>query len=236
MTKYTYILLAFFSSMMCSFSQTTDENGQRFITVTGSAEMSIAPDIIELEIWLKEYGSNKEKNKLQEIENAFFKTLNAHGIAKDQITFQHNNTYWYYWWSHRKEANRSQRYNVQLTTATNLLALMKDLDMKGIHSIKVSNATHSELQKFRKQVKIEAVKAAKEKAIYLLESIEEEVGGIISLEEVTQNTNPYWSRGLDNLTFASNSVLYADKKSGGMENISDIRLRYEIKAKFEIKS
>ena len=95
--------------MMCSFSQTTDENGQRFITVTGSAEMSIAPDIIELEIWLKEYGSNKEKNKLQEIENAFFKTLNAHGIPKDQITFQHNNTYWYYWWSHRKEEKFKKR-------------------------------------------------------------------------------------------------------------------------------
>lgn len=89
-------------------------------------------------------------------------------------------------------------------------------------------------QNFRKDVKIQAIKAAKEKAIYLLSAIGEEVGKVISVEEINDNYNynPYSS-----IASLSNTIVALDSKtsSGEINNTSLIKLKYEIKVTFEIK-
>jgi uncharacterized protein YggE len=47
----------------------------------------------------------------------------------------------------------------------------------------ISRVAHSEIEKYRKEVKIIAVKAAKEKAGYLLEAIGESVGKPLMIQE-----------------------------------------------------
>jgi len=216
------------------FGQNNIAEESRFISVTGSAEVVVSPDEIELEITLKEYTSQKDtKIELPKIESKFIDILNKNKIEKRNIIFGNSDYYWYYWWSYRNDTYKQKKYKIKLDNSTNFLALVQDLDTEGVHSLRISNTTNKQLQELRKDIKISALRAAKEKAIYLLESIDEQIGKIISIEEVPDNRNYYW-RGSQNLL--SNAVVSTNAASNDdIENVATIKLRYEVKTKFEIE-
>ena len=214
-----------------SFAQELKIEDKRYITVTGSAEVEVEPDAIELEIGLKEEGDHDHKIDLATIEKDFFRILEENNIPLEQVTFTNSDYYWYYWWTYRKNVYKEKRYNVKLDKSTDFMALMKALDRKGISSLRIANTTNEKLQDLRKEVKIQAVQAAKDKAKYLLESIGEKLGRVISIEEMPDNNNNYYWRNAQAL---SNVNIRSTDTEDGIEHIANITLRYEIKARFEI--
>lgn len=148
------------------------------------------------------------------------------------LVFGNSDFYWYYWWSFRNENFKQKKYNVNLNSSTDILTLVQDLDFEGVYSIRITNTSNKELQKHRKEVKIEALRAAKDKVMYLLESIDEKVGRIISIEEVPDNQNMYWRR---NENLISNVSISSNSSEHDIENVAKIKLRYEVKVKFEIE-
>ncbi|MBL4669399.1 MAG: SIMPL domain-containing protein [Flavobacteriales bacterium] len=134
----------------------------RIITVTGSAEIVIPPDEIELEITLTENNSWKSLSK---IELAFMKLLFGNDIEKDRVVFNSTNSsfYWYYWWHHRRDSRKSKKIILKLDAKTNFMKLVRDLDKEYVTSIRITKTSNKDLQKFRREVKIEAIKAAKPK-------------------------------------------------------------------------
>lgn len=221
------IALGSFHSLV---AQALKAEEKRYITVTGSAEVSVQPDEIELEIVLKEFGDRDNKTDLAKLEREFFNTLEKNKIPKEKVTFNNSNYYWYYWWRYRKEYHKEKRYNVKLDKSTDFLSLMKDLDKNGVHSLSIANSTNEKLQVLRKEVKIQAVQAAKDKAEYLLESIGEKLGRVLAIEELPDNSNYYWRNNQ-----ISNVAISTNRTEEEFDNIASIKLRYEIKAKFEIK-
>lgn len=222
------ICVFFFSSLV---AQNTLDNS-RFIKVTGSAEVNVSPDQIELEIRLVEYDKAKKTQRLNTIEKDFFSILSKHGIGKENIKLANASFYWYYWWSNRRNTYKEKVFRVTLDSETDFLALVKALDIQGVRSLQIANTSNKELQKLRKEVKIAAIKAAKEKANYLLESIDEKLGRVITVEEVPNNTsNRYW-RGGD--LSRSNTIVLSEDNGGAVDNVATIKLRYEVKVKFEI--
>ncbi len=216
-----------------SYGQNVNTDERRFISVTGSAEIIVSPDEIELEIVLKEYTSkNDEKIELSTIEAKFNSILKRNKIDKQNVFFGNSDYYWYYWWNYRNDTYKQKKYNVKLNSSTDFLSFVQDLDFEGVNSLRISTTSNKELQKLRKEIKIEALRAAKEKAMYLLESIDETVGKVISIEEVPDNQNYYW-RGNENLI--SNVSISSNSSDNDIENVATIKLRYEVKAKFEIE-
>ena len=73
------------------------------------------------------------------------------------------------------------------------------------------------------------MKAAKKKAGYLLESVNEELGSVISVIELDENI-PIWrpENILSNTMISSND-------SDINQSMRKIKLKYEIKVRFEIK-
>ena len=123
---------------------------------------------------------------------------------------------------------------MNLNKETNFLKLVEDLNEKWVENIRIASKKNKDIQKYRKDVKIEAVKAAKEKATYLLESVGEHIGSVISIEEIPENNN-YW---YGNTNLLSNSIINHNATNNNddeVKNVASIKLRYEIKAKFEIK-
>lgn len=213
-------------------AQTFDN--RKFIEVTGSAEMTIQPDEIELEIVLLEYDKNGQKVKLQKIEADFYAVLKKNNVNIETLTLSGSNNYWWYWWYHRNNSYQTKTINIKLNKDTNFLQLVENLNEKWVQSIEISKTTNKETQKFRKEVKIEAIKAAKEKATYLLESIGEQIGGVLSVEEIPEVTN-FWYNQSNRLSNSNISISNGGNSSDGVGNVPMIKLRYEIKAKFEIK-
>jgi hypothetical protein len=238
--KHLFLPLFF---LLCTlnhlYAQEASESGQRFITVTGSAEMSVAPDEIQLEFLLREYNNPLGRVQLEKIEEKFIKTLKKHGVKEKDILLKNGNFSWHYWWNYRRENYKYRSYYVQLSKGVDLMSLIQDLDMDGISSVNVAKSTHTRLQEFRKDVKIQAVKAAKEKADYLLESIGEAAGPVISIEEIEASSpgqSPYWFRQQNIMAGHTNTVMGLTSTPQSIDNTSAILLRYEIRAQFSIKS
>ena len=211
----------------------SDEN-LKYITVTGSAEMVLHPDEIELEIVLKEYGDRdiEPKVELTKIEEKFFTILARNKISKDKILFNNSGYQWYYWWNYRDEYHKRKHYTVKVGTETDFMKLMSELNLEGIESLRIGNRTNVKMQEMRKEVKIQALKAAKDKASYLLESIGNVLGDVISVEELAGYGSEYVYRDLQAV---SNTRISNNSGGDDIENISSITLRFEIRAKFEIK-
>lgn len=221
-TSLSILFLLFLNSL-----SSQQEPQVRSITVTGSAEIIVPPDEIDLKITISEYG----KENLGEIEKDVMKILKKNNIDTKQLNFSNHQFYWYYWWNHRRNNYKQKTFTLKLDKNTDFLALVKDLDIKGVQRLNIDKTTSDRIQELRKEVKIEAIKAAKDKASYLLESVDEELGKIISIEELPVNNNYYW-RGSQSMV--SNVVINNDSDNSGMDNIPKIKLRYEIKTVFAI--
>lgn len=233
MKKITFIILSVSFFLIASTNAQLPIDTRKFIEVTGSAEMSVEPDVIELQIVLREYRSNNDTIKMDYIDKSFNKILKKNEIDPEIIKL--NNTardYWWYWWNYCRNHGSSKSVNIKLNNKTNILNLVKDLNQDWVESIQIINSSNSDIQKYRKEVKIEAIKAAREKAEYLLEAMNEQLGGVLSIEELHENNDYYWFRNQNQI---SNAVINSHSDNAAISNIANIKLRYEIRVKFEIK-
>lgn len=235
--KYiTAILVILLASVHINAQQLIDT--RKYIEVTGSAEMTVAPDEVELEISLQEYDKAGKKIKLDEISRDFTRVLISHNIDTASVSFiSSSDFYWWYWWSQREKYYQRRTVTIKLNDKVNVLKLVEDLNEKWVESIRIAKSTHSRITEYRKQVKEDAARAAKDKAAYLLKVLGEEPGGVLSVDEVPEINNNYWWNNTSNMM--SNSVAFNTQVSpgdtNGVNGISGIKLRYEIKVKFAIK-
>ena len=171
-------------------SQTpTNMNETRKIEVTGNAEMKVIPDEIFVVITIQEYTENKKKTDINEVRKNFLAACTKAGIAKENISIQgmngYNNSGWY--WQRKKKTPdfvASSSYIIKFNSGEQIERLMSQLDDKGTQNMYISSTSHSKMEEFKKQVKTEALQAAKAKATYLCEGIGEKVGKVLLIKEV----------------------------------------------------
>ena len=209
----------------------------KYIEVTGSAEMLIEPDefvfIIGIEeYWKEEFEKKKEFNdyknkvKISEIEGQLIKDLNELGIKTENIKSTEVGNYWRY---RGKEFLISKKLEISLTDFKLINQIISKLDRKGIDFMRIGELKNKELVNYRKEVKKQALLAAREKAKYLLETIDKELGDVISITELNSE-NYFWRP-----TSLTSNVMMNSSENPEAENEKKIKLRFEIKAKFEIK-
>ena len=231
---YKKFILAIFAISISAigFAQT---NADRIIEVKGSAEMEVEPDEITFNIGIEEYWKEEfEKRKefkdyktkipLAEIEDALIKDLRKVGIPKDDIVVKNMGNYW----RHRgKEFLYSKQFQVKITDLSKVNELTKIVDSKGIKYMNIGKLNHSNMDELKKQVKINALKAAQKKASYLLESIGEELGEVFSISELSDSYN--------RPMYANTMMRAADAGQESISQVQNIKLSYQVTAKFRIK-
>lgn len=218
-------------------SQNIYNESLRFIEVTGSAELEVEPDEISFVIGIQEYWKEefekrtefkdyKTKISIVEIEKQLLNDLSEIGIPKEKIMIREVGNYWRY---KGKEFLISKQLEIVLNDFKKIDEILSSINLKGIDYMKIGKLNNKDLTIYRKQVKVEALKAAKEKADYLLESIDKHTGEIISIIELENSNVPWIPQPI-----TSNSIMSTSDNSG-IDNFRKIKLRYEIKARFEIK-
>lgn len=236
--QFIAILISLMASM--AFGQTTPTPNVRFIDVVGSAEMTVPPDEIELSISIV----GDSELSIEGHEKSFYKILEKHKISKEFVSLNNNDYWWWHWWWYDYRRRHERTYKLKVKAGTDMLGFVKDLKQTWVTNLSISKSTHSLITKYRKDVKIEAVKAAKAKAEYMLEALGEEIGKALTVEEVNtdnQPAQPWYYRNL-----ASNSISNSNvsMNSGGGDSpepdntvggVGPIKLRYEVKVRFEIK-
>lgn len=218
------------------YAFTQNENQERTIEVNGSAEIEIEPNEIKYSITIEEYWEEEfEKRKefkdfktkvpLIEIEDALIKSLRKAGIQKEEITVKNIGNYYRY---RGKEFLYSKQFIIHVTDFEKINKLAEIVNAKGIKTMNISELSHTNMEIFKKQVKIDALKNAKEKAQYLVESIGNELGEVVNITEMSDGlVRPY-----------RNEIMMARSTVAEPETIDKaetITLSYQLRAKFNIK-
>ena len=209
------------------------------IIVTGSSEMEVDPDEIYLNFELREYVNNKkEKIGIETIRKEFLEACEKSGILKDNIRVQGMAGNAYSNWFIRKKKKdpdftASITFVIKFSSTKGMDDLIPRLNDEAVWNMYISKISHSKMETFRKEVKIKSVQAAKEKAVYLAESIGEKLAGALLIEEI--ETGPVYPMMMKQ----SNAMMEMSSDSGpygGDTNVmfEKIKIRYETRAEFEL--
>ncbi len=186
------LLVAFISLTFTAFSQNIDT--RKRIEVTGTAETEVTPDIIYIGITLKEYfrdNNSKKKTEIEDLERQLQIAVEQAGIAKENFTI--NNISSYNWpWEKKKNPDflATRQYRIKVTDLSKWNQIMSAVDSKGIQNTNIEGYDHSKLETLKRELKIQALKAAKDKATYLAESVGEQLGSALEIQEINYSHYP----------------------------------------------
>ncbi|MRG49073.1 DUF541 domain-containing protein [Chitinophaga sp. SYP-B3965] len=240
MKRLTVLLMGLFMTAT-SFAQTTDNKPPvRKIEVTGTAEMEITPDEITINITLREYYKNKtNKVGITTLEAQLQKAVQDAGITKENFTIGNVfGTNYEQWWKKKKTAEdflARKQYVLKVNRLDKINGILAAVDEEGIESVNIAAFNSTKMEEYRKQVKANAMKAARTKATYLLAAIDENIGSVIEVQEF--NNDQY----SDVRPEAANMRMFAKADAAGAGvpdsniDVKTIKIRAEIRAVFGIK-
>lgn len=210
-------------------------DNDRYIEVTGTSEIKIVPDEIHFIIEIKEYwkeefdGKSKPEDfrtkvPLVQIEQQLRATLNTLGVTDNAIRVQEVGDYW-------RERGRDfligKQLDITLKDFNQIDAIVKTVDTKGINSMRIGELKNKEMQAYRQKGKIEALKAAKAKAAYLVEALGKRLGDVIRIVE------PQEDMRLPSLHSAQSNI--HSSQIGSYDAFRIIKLNYSMTVRFEIQ-
>ena len=233
--KKTLFAVALLFCLQNAMAQNTPNPFPKTITITGSAEMEIIPDEIYVNVELREYQKKGESKKdLETIKTQFLQTCRNVGIPDSCVSIASysgfNN---YYWWKRNKKKNpdlfATITYQIKFKNSGLMDNLIDQLDDEATQNFMIVSLSHSKMTEFRKQLKIEAVKAAKEKGIYLTEAIGEKLGAAITISEPAE-FQPYPLHGRM-LGIVSNALY--EVKADGADKVQEVDFK-KLKLKYDV--
>jgi len=243
MNKLKQLLtMAFLLTTILTFGQTSNLKAeeQPYIEVTGTAEQEVIPDEIYIGIVIREKYVSKVKVTIEEQEEKLKSAVKSLGIDLTDLFLSDANADYVkvYWLT--KDVLTKKNYTLKVSDATTVGKVFKELEKLEITDANISRVNHSKLDSLRKAVKIMAIKAAKDKADYLLTAIGEQTGKplVIRENEILPNQT------LSNLNIrgsrSSETEYYVDgMKMKSEENneiqFQKIKIQTSIYVKFSIK-
>jgi len=229
MKKLFFAALVLFT--VAANAQTVDL--RRKIEVTGTAEAEVTPDIIYFSISLKEYMDGRNRVSIDVLEGQLEKAVATAGLPKEDFTI--NNISGYTTYQKKKDPNflASKQYRIKFHDLNKVNQILSSVDPKGIESTYIESYDYSKMIELKKELKLKALIAAKDKATYLLDGIGEKLGGAIDITEVDDN-NP--SPMIRNFAFKTNTLASSDQNAADSDiDFKKIKLNFQIRAVFEIK-
>jgi hypothetical protein len=211
-----------------------------YIEVTGMAEKEIIPDEIYIAITIRERHEGREKISIDKQEADLKEAIKSIGISLDNLSLSDANAnYIRVKWS-KKDVITKKEYVLKVENALTVGKVFEKLDKLKIIDAYISKVSHSRILEFEKEVRVMAIKAAKEKADYLLEAIGEQTGKALKVNEVNPNylqddsylnvrgaRNEGYSYFIDGVKMKSSDKVVTQFKK--------IKLQASIYVKFEIK-
>lgn len=154
-----------------------------FIEVYGTADKEIAPNEIYIEIRIKERENGRNKININEQEITLRARLKSLGIAEENLTLSDAQANYGYVKTFKKGVTTQKLYELKLNSVEMLSKVFEMLDDIHIEDAEVIRVDHSEMDEYRKETRIAAIKKAKDTADYLLEAIGEKRGKALEIKE-----------------------------------------------------
>jgi len=245
--KYViYVFIAVLAAGAISAHAQTTQPRQKSISVSGTAEAEVIPDEIYVQVDLREYDKKGAgKIDIETIKNDFLQACKNAGIADTLITVQRYQGSDNFWLSRRAskkapDLKASISYWVKLNTTKQVETLVDLLDDEATQNFSIAKLEYSKRTELKKQLKINAIKAAKAKAQYLTEAIDEHLGGAITITDIEDNNagngmgnanaNGYYAQ----TRLGSNAAYEYDKGSSGIA-FKKIKFQFQVSVEFALQ-
>lgn len=236
------LTMALLLTTILTFGQTntTKTEEQHFIEVTGTAEKEVIPDEIYIGIIIREKYVNKVKVAIEDQEEKLKNALNSLGIDLTNLYLSDANADYVKVRWQKKDVLTKKDYTLNVSNATTVGQVFLELEKLEITDAFISRVNHSKIDSLRKEVQILAIKAAKDKADYLLTAIGEQTGKPLI---ITENPQTVYrediarmpARNVNSIasTVGGVTLTYSDIDNG--IQFQKIKLTSSIYVKFSIK-
>lgn len=203
------------------------------IHVSGTSETEVTPDIIYIGMSLKEYfkdNNSKKKVEITDLENQLVAAVLKAGIAKEDLMINNVSSYNY---ATEKKKNpdflASKQYRLKVSDLNKFNQIMSAVDTKGIAYTNIESYDYSKMDALKKDLKIKALLAAKEKANYMVTALGEKLGGVIEIQDGGDNAiQPVYRNYMMKAEMA-------DAAPAQEIDFKKIKLNFSVNVIFEIK-
>jgi uncharacterized protein len=231
--KTSIFVIFFIISVLTGYTQTPEKNfiDQNYIEVTGTAEIEIIPNEIEITISINDKDF-KTKQAFSDFEKSMIEKLKEIGVSvNDELSIMNMNSSLKVLFIGKDKMFSTRQYKVIVHDATKANEVFFEMGKLDITTIAVTRFDHSEIEKYRLQVKTEAIKAAKNKAISLTSAIGQSIGRALYINEVNYNT--YKPNVYANVVYKSS--LETQLEQIEQVNFQKIKMSYSVLVRFELK-
>ena len=225
-------LTAFILGPLLVFAQGQVYVSKPIIEISGSAEMDVAPDEIYVSVTLREFMIERKKQPIANIEKDFKEVINSLKIDFKLLSLEGVYGTFDYDYKTQKRGDflNAKTYIIKFSDMDKYNQMVMMLDKKGIENIHIQRTGHSKMEEYRRKVKVEALKAAKEKADLLLAAIGKQTGEVQLIRERDNNMGL-----MQPMYLKSNVAMDLNSETDGQPiEMQKIKLRYEIEAHFLI--
>lgn len=211
------------------FAQTGEKNfiDKNYIEVTGKAEIEFTPDKIYIQVLLNEKDS-KNKNSISEQEKQMLQKLQSLGIdTKKDVTIKDLSSNLKSGFL-SKDVLLSKQYQIIVHDGKTAGQVFLGLEEIGLSNASIEKLESSKIEEYRQEVKIKAIKAAREKAQILCDAVGQKAGKALFIQE----QNYYTPRSITNTVMFNKQD--AVTPNAADLNFENLKVEATILCRFEI--
>lgn len=202
-----------------------------YIQVTGRAEKELTPDEFYLQIVINERDS-KGKISVESQQRDMVAELRKLGVDVEKQLKMANLSSEFF---KKNTSVAMAKYQLQLGSSGEVAKVWQALDDLGISNISILKVTHSQLDKYKQEVRLEAMRNARESAQEMAGAIGQTIGKCFYIYDSNSNVLPVM---YDNAVLMRSAKAAADAESAAEEDpleFKTIKLEYGVQAKFVLE-
>ncbi len=223
--------------LMCVMSLTAQNNKYEcYVEVTGKATREVTPDEIYLSITIDQESTNKGKVSVAEQEQQMIAAFKHIGINVDKaLTVADMSSDMQTYLLRKNQVQTSKSFQLKLSSPDQINKVFEELAKLNIPNTYITKSTYSDIDGIKKELRVEAMKNARETAMTLAEACGQKAGSAITIVDnnymsgETSNYNRYSGMLLAR---AANLDAAEAEDEGSAVEFKKLKFSYTIDAKF----
>lgn len=226
-----FILAAAVALLALPAAAQVQEAFPSYIQVNGRAEREIAPDEFYLQIVINERDS-KGKVSVESQQRDMIAALKQLGVnVEKQLKVANLSSEFF----KKNTSVATAKYQLQLGSSAEVGKVWQALDGLGISNVSILKVSHSQLERYKSEVRVEAMRNAKQNAATLAEAIGQTIGKCFYVYDSNNDVMPVFYNNM--AVMRSAKAFDAAEAAAGEEplDFKTIKLQYSVQAKFVLE-
>ena len=226
-----FILAAAVALLALPAAAQVQEAFPSYIQVNGRAEREIAPDEFYLQIVINERDS-KGKVSVESQQRDMIAALKRLGVnVEKQLKVANLSSAFF----KKNTSVATAKYQLQLGSSAEVGKVWQALDGLGISNVSILKVSHSQLERYKSEVRVEAMRNAKQNAATLAEAIGQTIGKCFYVYDSNNDVMPVF---YNNMAVMRSAKAFDAAEAAAEEEPLDfktIKLQYSVQAKFVLE-